>query len=204
MPDPALKLPILRRSALPAAAALPMPALAALALAASLLAGCGSDLSRSFGLVRDTPDEFTVTTQQPLSMPPEYSVRPPAPGVARPQDQTTRQQAQEALVPQTALAGEPTGQASPGQAALVQAAGPSAPANIRGRVNGDATAEAAQSHSFVDTLMFWRPTRPPGVIVDPNKEAQRIRENAALGRNQESGDTPIIQPRQKGWLENLF
>ena len=52
--------------------------------------------------------------------------------------------------------------------------------------------------------MFWRPTPPPGIVVDPQKEAQRIRENAALGRSQDTGDTPIIQPKQKGWLEGLF
>ncbi len=35
------------------------------------LTGCsGSDLSRAFGLERSMPDEYTVTTQPPLSMPP--------------------------------------------------------------------------------------------------------------------------------------
>ena len=52
--------------------------------------------------------------------------------------------------------------------------------------------------------MFWRKSQPAGVVVDPAKEAQRIRENAALGRSQETGQTPIIQPRQKAWLEGLF
>jgi hypothetical protein len=198
MPDQALKLPMSRRAALPA------PALATLALAAVLLAGCSSDLSRSFGLVRDAPDEYTVTTQTPLSMPPEYNIRPPAPGAPRPQQLSTQQQAEQALVPQTALTGVPTGQASPGQAALVQAAGPTPPANIRAAVNGEAAAEAQQSQGFVDSLMFWRTPPPPGIVVDPQKEAQRIRENAALGRSQDTGDTPIIQPHKKGWLEGLF
>jgi len=174
-------------------------------LGAALLGGCSSgELSRSFGFVRDTPDEYTVTTQMPLSMPPQYSLRPPLPGAGRPQDQSTRQQAEEALVPQTALNGTPAGQPSSGQAALVAAAGPAAPSNIRSEVNNEAVAAAEQSHSFVDTLMFWRTPQPPGIVVDPQKEAQRIRENAALGRNQEAGDTPIIQPRRKGWLEGLF
>jgi hypothetical protein len=176
----------------------------ALALASVLLTGCESaDLSRSFGFVRDAPDEYTVTTQQPLSMPPEFAVRPPAPGTRRPQDQTTSQQALQALSPQSALTPE-AGQASPGQEALVQASGPAAPSNIRARVNGEATAEAQQSNGFVDKLMFWRAEPPVGIVVDPTKEAQRIRENAALGRTQDAGDTPIIQPRKKGWLEGLF
>ena len=195
MPDSARKQSVSRRAAL-----------LTLALAAASLAGCGNttDLSRSFGLTRDAPDEFTVTTQVPLSMPPDYSIRPPNPGASRPQTVSEQQQAEQALVPQTALTGEPTGQASAGQAALVQAAGPTPPANIRAEVNGEAAAAAQQNQGFVDTLMFWREPAPPGIVVDPQKEAQRIRENAALGRNQDQGDTPIIQPRPKSWLDSLF
>jgi hypothetical protein len=204
MPDQAPKLPVSRRVALPAPA-LRAPALATLALAALLLAGCsGSDLSRTFGFTRDAPDEYTVTTQVPLSMPPDFTVRPPQPGAPRPQQTSTQQQAEQALVPQTALTGTPTGEASPGQTALVQAAGPTPPANIRAQVNNAAVTEAQQSASFVDTLMFWREPAPPGVVVDPQKEAQRIRENAALGRSQDTGNTPIIQPAKKAWLEGLF
>ena len=200
MPDPALKPPASRRPAHP------VPALATLTLTALVLAGCGGgmDLSRSFGLTRDAPDEFTVTTQVPLSMPPEFTVRPPQPGAPRPQQISEQQQAEQALVPQTALTGTPTGEASPGQAALVQAAGPAPPANIRAQVNNAAATEAQQSESFVNTLMFWREPPPPGIVVDPQKEAQRIRENAALGRSQDTGNTPIIQPEKKGWLQGLF
>ena len=70
------------------------------------LAGCGNSdtLSRTFGLTRDAPDEFTVTTRAPLSMPPDFSLRPPRPGAPRPMEQSPRTQAEEALVPQTALA----------------------------------------------------------------------------------------------------
>jgi hypothetical protein len=199
MPDQALKQPVTHRTGGPTLA------FAVLAIATITLAGCGNtDLTRTFGLTRDAPDEYTVTTQPPLSMPPDFSVRPPNPGAPRPQQTSEQQQAEEALVPQTALTGTPTGQASPGQAALVQAAGPTPPANIRAEVNGEAAAAAQQNQSFVNELMFWREPQPPGIVVDPQKEAQRIRENAALGRSQETGDTPIIQPQKKGWLEGLF
>jgi hypothetical protein len=204
MADQALKLPESRRAHRPAAT-LTTLALAALALPALLLAGCsGSDLSRTFGFSRDAPDEYTVTTQVPLSMPPDFTVRPPQPGAPRPQQMSEQQQAQQALVPQTALNGTPAGEPSPGQAALVQAAGPTPPLNIRYQVNNAAAAEAQQNDSFVDKLMFWRTPAPPGIVVDPQKEAQRIRENAALGRSQDIGNTPIIQPEKKGWLQGLF
>ena len=42
--------------------------------------------------------------------------------------------------------------------------------------------------------------------MDPQKEAQRLRENAALGKSPETGETPIIQPRRRGGglLNDLF
>src|SRR5277367_5593499 len=106
-----------------------------LACSLLLLAGCdGNKLSRTFGLTRDAPDEFTVTTRAPLSMPPDYNLRPPRPGAVRPQEQSEREQAAETLVPQLAL-GTPQGGGSPGQAALVQETGPAAPANIRAQID---------------------------------------------------------------------
>jgi len=40
-------------------------------------------------------DEFAVVTKAPLIMPPDYNLRPPRPGAARPQEQSERQQAAE-------------------------------------------------------------------------------------------------------------
>ena len=174
----------------------------ALAACALALAGCSSEqLGRTFGLIHDAPDEYTVTTRAPLAMPPSFTLATPTPGVPRPQEQSERAEAEQALVPQTAL-GAPAAGTSPGQQALVQEAGPPAPANIRAQV--DQAALNRPSESFANKLMFWRTPPPPGIVVDPQKEAQRIRENAALGQSQETGETPIIQPKSKGWLEDLF
>ena len=176
---------------------------AALAGLAMLLAGCSGDkLSRTFGLTRDAPDEFTVTTRAPLSMPPDFNLRPPRPGVPRPQDVPERTQAEEALVPQMAL-GTPQAAQSPGQAALLQQTGPAAPADIRDRVDRDARM-APTNDGFVDKLLYWGKPDNQQAIVDAGKESQRLRDNAALGQSQETGQTPIIQPRRKGWFQDLF
>jgi hypothetical protein len=168
------------------------------------LSGCSSDLTRTFGLTRDTPDEFRVTTRAPLSMPPDFTLRPPQPGATRPQEMSARRAAESALVPQAALASGPSGSTSPGEQALVQAAGPPAPADIRKQIDADAAVEA-DSRSFTDYLMFWRtPAPPPGVAVDPQKEAERLRDNAALGQNMNQGTTPIIVDKPKSFWERLF
>jgi len=173
--------------------------------ASVMLSACGDGgLARTFGFTRDSPDEFTVTTRAPLSMPPNFALRPPRPGAPRPQEQSEARQAEEALVPQTALAGSQQGGLSPGQEALVQQAGPPAPPDIRQDIRNDAQRQQAANDSFVNKLLFWRKSAPQGIVVDPQAEAQRLRQNAALGQSPEAGDTPIIQPRRKGWLEGLF
>jgi hypothetical protein len=175
----------------------------ALAAGSAMLAGCsGDEISRTFGFVRDAPDEFTVTTRAPLAMPTSFTLPPPHPGAIRPQEQSERTQAELALVPQMALGGPDVG-SSPGQAALVQAAGPPADPAIRGEVDQDTSLNRPQQ-SLGDKLMFWRKPPPPGIVVDPEKEAQRLRENSALGQSQETGDTPIVQPKQRGLLQGIF
>jgi len=149
-------------------------------------------------------------------MPPDYTLRPPQPGAARPQEQSQRRQAEATLAPQVELAPDiATGPAgglnagatpsslTSGQKALVDAAGPSAPADIRRTLTNDSVREDRGS-SFTDKLLFWRSPPPPGVVVDPQKEAQRLRANAALGRSVEAGDTPIIQRKKDTLFDSLF
>lgn len=177
--------------------------LAALTSVLSLSACGGDELSRTFGLTRDAPDEFQVTTRAPLSMPPDFTLRPPRPGASRPQELTQQQQAEAALVPDSINASRQRTALSTGQQALVQAAGRPAPANIRAEVDSEATLDNP-GRSFADRLMFWRAAPPPGTAVDPVREAQRLRQNAALGQSTEAGDTPIIQRRRAGLFSGLF
>lgn len=168
-----------------------------------VLGGCSGDkLARTFGLTRDAPDEYTVTTRAPLSMPPDYNLRPPRPGAPRPQEQSERQQAQEALVPQTAL-DSPTASASPGQSALMQEAGPAAPSDIRRKVDQDAR-YGADDESIIDKVLYWRKPDTQHVQIDAQKESQRLRQNAALGEGPDVGQTPIIEQKKQGWFNSLF
>ena len=67
------------------------PLLAGLA-AAALLSGCGHR-----GYDRQRPDEFAVSRQAPLVIPPDYSLAPPRPGAVRPQDTAGTAQTLDAL-----------------------------------------------------------------------------------------------------------
>jgi hypothetical protein len=168
-----------------------------------LLSGCSDfSLSRTFGLVHDTPDEFTVVTRAPLSMPPDYTLRPPQPGAARPQEQSARSLAESALVPQSALGGTRAGM-TPGQAALVRDAGGGAPADIRQRVDQEARL-GASDNGFIDKLLYWRKPDQQHAVVNADEEARRLRQNAALGQSPVNGETPVIREKKTGWFQDLF
>ena len=175
-------------------------------LAATALSGC-TDVERTFGLNREIPDEFTVETRAPLSMPPDYQLRAPQPGAARPQEVSSQAAAEAALAPDTALTGAAgsTGNSpsTPGQQALVAEAGPAAPADIRHRVDGE-VAQDRPPGSLTDRLMFWHGNGPPGTVLDATAESRRLRENAALGQPATAGDTPIIQDKPKSSFLGIF
>ena len=183
----------------------PIRATSLLPLAAMLLllGGCGdSSLTRTFGLTRDAPDEFTVVTRAPLSMPPDYTLRPPRPGAPRPQDQSDRSQAEAALVPDSALGLRQAG-ITPGQTALLRDAGGGAPSDTRQRVDQEA-ARRGNDDGFVDRLLYWRGPDSQRAVVDAPAEARRLRDNAALGQAPVTGTTPMIQDRKTGWFQKLF
>ncbi len=58
------------------------------------------------------PDEFAVESRAPLTIPPDYDLRPPQPGASRPQETTAAEKARRAI--DTAGPGEPGKQASAG------------------------------------------------------------------------------------------
>src|SRR5215471_1884808 len=76
---------------------------------ALLLWGC-TDLRRSIGLEKTSPDEFAVESRAPLTMPPDFELRPPQPGATRPQEKSSDQQARQII--EQAGPGEPGKQAS--------------------------------------------------------------------------------------------
>jgi Protein of unknown function (DUF3035) len=78
---------------------------------ALLITGC-SDLKKAIGLERTPPDEFAVESRAPLTIPPDFELRPPAPGASRPQEVTAAERARKAI--DTAGPGEPGKQASGG------------------------------------------------------------------------------------------
>lgn len=190
-------------------------AAAGLVLSAGLTA-CGT--VQIFGIDRSTPDEFAVVSRAPLTLPPDYELRPPQPGVPRPQEGSTSDQVSQIL------AGGAIGSAtvSSGNDAIVSGASASAPLSlgeqtlladlgadqadpdIRSIVDAESSALYRADDRFLDRLLFWKDPEPDGQIVNPSGEARRIAANEASGRAVNEGPVPIIERRRRAPLEGIF
>jgi hypothetical protein len=127
-----------------------------------LLGACSDDsLTRKFGVARDGPPQNIASTQMPLSAPPDFAIRPTRPGAPAPRGDT---------MPSEVAAG------SPGQDALLQAAGPAPSADIRAQIAENAGL-IYPSPGFVDAVLNWTP--PPGYA-------------------------PLTAPARKSWFSRLF
>jgi DUF3035 family protein len=183
-------------------------ALTAAAIIAASLGGCSS-LRNTFGVERGGPDEFTVVRHAPLTLPPDYNLRPPQPGVPRPQEGTAQSQARSAVLgSQSGLVvgaglGSVSTQSS-GEAALLQQAGAGQiDPSIRDTLNQEAGFDTVD-RGFLEGLIFWRKPEPAGDVVDAEAEAARLKTNAEQGLSVTAGETPIIKRRKKALLEGIF
>jgi hypothetical protein len=193
--------------------------LAALVVGLPLATGGCSGLKETLGLSKQSPDEFKVVSRAPLSMPPDYNLRPPTPGAPRPQEGSPRDQAAAAVfqysnttsgsLPADAIPpvgeGESETAQSSGESALLQSAGAAGvDPNIRQLVDSETAEDEANSRTLADTLTFWREPEPYGEVIDPAAEQKRLQENSALGKPVTEGETPTIVRRKKGILEGIF
>jgi hypothetical protein len=163
-----------------AAHSLRFSAAAAVLTAAVALGGC-SNVRESLGLVRQSPDEFTVVAKAPLILPPDFGLRPPIPG-APPLAEAVDPQAQ-ALNALATAGGRaaPAAQATPragltqGENALLGAAGTAiAEPGIRARVDLEARQVAERNRTAIEALLFWQNPRD-NPALDPGAEAARLR-----------------------------
>ncbi len=139
---------------------------------------CNSGVRQALGTDRTTPDEFRVVTIAPLTVPPEYALRPPQPGELRAEDIFQDRQAQRSL-----FGDFEASNASDAEILLAARAG-AAEANpdVRALIDGETAALVRKDRSFADRILFWREadTSEERVIIerpapiDPEEERERI------------------------------
>ncbi len=152
---------------------------------------CGSGVRQALGVERATPDEFRVVTIAPLTVPPEYALRPPQPGELRAEDVFQDRQAQRALF------GDLEGSDASDAEIMFAARAGAADANpdVRALIDGETAAVVRKDRSFADRILFWREgetvVRRGGEPepIDPEAEQERI--EAVTG----GGDVEIVRRR---------
>lgn len=140
----------------------------ALLACALALSACGA-VTKSLGLTAPAPDEFRVVTKAPLVVPPEFALRPPAPGELQP---TALRPQQEALAILSARTAAVTSR-SQGETLLVQQASAGKPvdAMIRYTIDDENGDLSHKDKSFADLVMNWRPGQSsiaPASADNPN------------------------------------
>jgi hypothetical protein len=122
---------------------------------AALLSACSGG-----GLDRDRPDEFAVARQAPLVIPPDYSLVPPQPGAARPQDTGPAAQAQQALF----------------GTAAARSAGEGAALDAAGRSGADPAVRSTVGSPTTTTVDKGQTTRD--IVAAPEGDGQGARTSA--------------------------
>ena len=172
-----------------------------LCLASMVLSACGA--REMFITGKQAPDEFAVYTRAPLSIPPEYKLRVPEPGLERPQEVNPSQVAQQVLLGSVAKNSIFT--ATTGIDMLLRDAGAlNVDPSIRETVNRETSVLAEEDQTVMEMIMFWGMQTEYGVAVNPELENKRIQENQALGQPLSTGEVPVIERKRKGLLEDIF
>lgn len=123
-----------------------------LVAASALSLGACAGMRESIGLTKVTPDEFLTVSTAPLSIPPEYGLRPPAPGQPRAEDLAPEAAARQILLGQRQAVTR-----TEGEQALVAAAGADRADPLARYVIDDEIGDLAHKDpSWADRIMFWR------------------------------------------------
>jgi hypothetical protein len=179
---------------------------ATLVVGALALSAC-SNVSGKLGLDPAAPDEFTVVSKAPLTIPPDFNLRPPKPGAARPQEQTPTTRAQAALVGDAQPAA--SGPTTPGETALLQVArAQDANPDIRQVLNKETTQLAERDGGFVTRLLGGvrlGQDEDEDEVVNAAEEERRLRQQgAASNTSANDQQAPIIRRKSRSILSGVF
>lgn len=161
------------------------------------LSGCAS-IKRAAGGEKITPDEFRVVTKAPLVIPPEYNLRPPRPGEARPLELRADLQAKSAIF------GVQLGtDASSGEKALIYKMGAqNADPRIRAILDEETGKIAHKPEKLADKILHFGKQAVDvngSAPLDATSEAERLEEQGAIENTTVSKDVKIQQNAPKGF-----
>ncbi|MBB4658819.1 DUF3035 domain-containing protein [Parvularcula dongshanensis] len=146
--------------------------LAALCLGTLLFTSSCASLGKAVGAGKNPPDEFAITTKAPLTVPPDYALRPPKPGETRPEEKSTTDRARELLIGDASAAPP-----SQGELALIQNAGAlDVDSNIRAILAAENGGRASKNESLANQILFWHTNKGE---IDDSAAPLRVEDEGA-------------------------
>jgi hypothetical protein len=187
-----------------------------------LLAACDNNsVQETLGINREAPDEFTVVSRPPLSLPPEFTLRPPRAG-EEPRGTATDEKARalitgkpvtalpdpaalEATTADTAVTPVQRSDALSGgaQSLLKRAGADAAREDIRTQLSVDAAtpADTSKATSLLEKISGAEKNEP---TVDAKKEAERLRANKDEGKPVTEGEVPVEKSGSDSLIDRIF
>ena len=145
-----------------------VPVLMGLALSTT---GC-EQTRQTLGLKRTQVDEFEVSDRQPLSVPPNYDLRPPRPNAPAAAEVDPANKAKEALLGDQSA----NGTSSPAEKNLLaQASAHNKNPEIREQLSQDQAASKDSEKAPGEAFVFWKDkgAKKSGDVIDPIAENKR-------------------------------
>ncbi len=145
------------------------------------------------GLSNQPPDEFAVVDRPPLSMPPDYNLRPPRPGAPSPNDSNPAGTAAKALygdnkmelVPQQGVTSMNVQNLSPAEQIVInQSNATQADPHIRSVIDREQGQEVVANRKLIDAILFWKEPKPEEKALVVNAPAERARIEAAQAKQE--------------------
>jgi len=181
-----------------------------------LLAACsnGEGLRETLGLNRHGPDEFQVVSRPPLTLPPDFSLRPPKEGenAAYVPAISTRQQAHD-----TILGTAPQASASLAATAVQPVASGDLPSSADSRFLSNGGTQQANpgirslligqqpDQASKDNKYLVMPGGSGDPVVDAGKESARLKKDKQENLPPTAGgETPTMQSQSRGIFGDLF
>lgn len=193
-------------------------------LALALLAtasGCSSNTVKdTLGLYRSAPDEYRVVSRPPLSVPPQFGLKPPSPTDMPPGQLPASEKAENLVlgngsVPADTSVKPVSSKAAPkakkgvavssADSRFLQKVGAGqADPNVRQVLVEEnyQKLEKEESEGWMDKLNWTKDKKDP--TVDATKEAERIQKNEDAGKPVTEGETPEVKGRDTGLMGKIL
>ncbi len=189
----------------------------------SLVGACdSSDVRSVVGLDRSAPDEFRVVSRPPLSVPPDFDLRPPSPGEESRAAPSTESQAKklvfgegsESAAPATILE-EPFSDtavapvvsselSSSAESSFLKRLGTDkANPEIRSVIHNENKIEPVtqEDASPIEKILGIESGEP---VVDAKAESGRIKGNKEKGKPVNAGKVKVIDPKKQSVIDKLL